>query len=315
VAVTYKTGRRAYRCLLILIIPLVVLTTTSCDKRVEFTPVEAGLTDGSPDWSPDGSTIVYCHTHISLIDGVLKPFPESSGFWFVNPDGADARMFKSHVEFMHMDWSPDGQWFAFSEDREIWKLKVTGESLTLVLSNSTGLNDSPTWSPDGKRIAFNRFQENNMTGIYTMAANGTDLRYVGLGGWASWSPDGKRIAYIGYLTIGIKDTSGMNDRTLVTTDLNAGSLVFSPDGSKIAFGATIDRIGGLYVVDTAGQNLRLLEEGACLPCWSPDGKKIVYVAKALDSVPGPNLLRTSKFLFTINADGTGRSRLTFGPSR
>jgi Tol biopolymer transport system component len=304
---------KSLRCFLILATTLMVLTSPSCEKQAGFTPVDAGMTDCYPDWSPDGSTVVYCHDHIALIDGVLEPFPESSGFWFVNADGTGPRMFRTHLGFMHMDWSPDGQWFAFSEDREIWKLKVTGESLTLVLSNSTGLNDDPTWSPDGRRIAFNRFQENGMTGIYTMAANGTDLRYVGLGGWASWSPDGKRVAYIGYLTIGIKDTNGMNDRTLVTTDLNASSLAFSPGGSKIAFVATIDKIGGLYVVDTAGQNLKLLEEGACFPCWSPDCKKIVYVGTAIDTVSGPNQIRTGRFLFTINADGTGRSRLTFGP--
>jgi len=309
-----KTSRRSRRHPLILIIPLMILVSPSCEKPVEFTPVDAGLTDGSPDWSPDGSTIVYCHTHISLIDGVLKPFPESSGFWFVSPDGTGARMFQSHLGFMHMDWSPDGQWFVFSEDRQIWKLKVTGDSLTLVLSNSTGLNSSPVWSPDGKRIAFDRFQANGKTGIYTMAANGTDLRYVGFGSTPDWSPDGMRIAYIGYDNIGITDTNGANDRRLVTAH-GAGNVVFSPDGSKLAFGATIDTIGGLYVVDTTGQNLTLLEEDAYLPCWSPDGKKLVYGGKALDSVPGPNLLRTGKFLFTINADGSGRTRITFGPGQ
>jgi len=289
-----------------------VLTSPSCQRQADYTQVEAGLTDASPDWSPDGSTIVYCHTHISLIDGDLKPFPESSGFWLVSPDGTNARMLRNHEGGVHLDWSPDGQWFVFGgEDRKIWKLKVTGDNLTVILSSSTGLNDSPTWSPDGRRIAFGRFQSDGMTGVYTMAANGTDLRFVGYGGGPSWSPDGKRVAYIGYHYVGIMDTNGTNDRKVVTTQ-SVGNVVFSPDGSKIAFGAEIDNIGGVYVVDTTGQNLRLIEEDAWGPSWSPDGKKIVYVGTAIDTVPGPNQLRTGMFLFTMNADGSGRKRLTFG---
>lgn len=306
----FRTRSQALRSLSILTAALLGLTLSSCEKP--YTPVDASLTDASPDWSPDGSTVVYCHVHFSLVGGDLKAFPESSGFWLVNSDGTGARMLRSHLGFMHLDWSPDGQWLAFSEDRRIWKLKVTGDILEQILSNSTGLNDTPMWSPDGRRIAFNRFQSDGMTGTYTMAANGTDLRFVGYGGGSSWSPDGKRLAYIGYHYIGIRDTNGTNDRKLVTTQ-SVGNVVFSPDGSKIAFGALIDTIGGLYVVDTTGGNLKLLEEGAYEPSWSPDGKRIVYVGTATDSVPGPNLLRTSRFLFTINPDGTDRTRLTFGP--
>jgi TolB protein len=290
---------------------LLVMTLASCEKP--YTPIDAGLTDADPDWSPDGSTIVYCHTHIALIDGDLKPFPESSGFWLVSSDGTNARILRSQEGGTYLDWSPDGQWFVYGDvDRQIWKLKVTGDTLAMILSNSTGLNDSPVWSPDGRRIAFGRFQSDGMTGTYTMAANGTDLRFIGYGGSPSWSPDGKRIAYIGSDNIGIRDTNGANDRKLIYAEGGVGSLDFSPDGSKIAFGARIDNIGGLYVIDTAGQNLKLLEEGAYLPCWSPDGRRIAYVGTATDTVPGPNQIRTGRFLFTINADGTGRSRLTFG---
>jgi Tol biopolymer transport system component len=289
-----------------------VITSSSCHRQVDYAPVDAGLTDADPDWSPDGSTIVYCHTHIALIDGDLKPFPESSGFWFVSPDGTNARMLRRHEGGTHLDWSPDGQWLAFSEDRRIWKLKVTGDILEQILSNSTGLNDSPVWSPDGRRIAFNRFQSDGMTGTYTMATNGTDLRFVGYGGGSSWSPDGKRLAYIGYHYIGIRDTNGTNDRKLVTTQ-SVGNIAFSPDGSKIAFGATIDTIGGLYVIDTTGQNLRLLAKDACLPSWSPDGTKIVYVRRTYERMPGSESITSDALLYIMNADGSGKRQLTFGP--
>jgi Tol biopolymer transport system component len=290
---------------------------TSCKKHLgvdDIMPIPGSRSnDVYPAWSPDGSTIIYCHNHISLVDGVLTPFPESSGLWFISPDGSHKRMFKNRQGFMHMDWSPDGQWFVFGENHQIWKLKVTGDSLTLVLSDSTGRNYHPMWSPDGKRIVFDRFQEDGKTGIYTVAADGTDLRYIGYGCAPDWSPDGRRIAYTGDDIIGIKDTSGANDRRLLTTDASgAGNVAFSPDGSKIAFGATIDKVGGLYVVDTSGRNLRLLAKDACLPSWSPDGTRIVYALLTLERSSSGDVT-SDQLLYIMNADGSGKKQLTFGP--
>lgn len=294
------------------------LLTASCKKHFEgadIMPIPGSRSnDVYPDWSPDGSTIIYCHNHILLVDGVLTPFPESSGLWFISPDGSDRRMFRNRQGFMHMDWSPDGRWFVFGDvDRQIWKLRVTGDSLTLVLSNSTGLNSAPMWSPDGKRIAFDRFQEDGKTGIYTMSADGTDLRYVGYGCMSDWSPDGKRIAYMGSNYVCIRDTNGANDRELVTTDAGAGNIVFSPDGTKIAFGAAINKVGGLYVVDTTGRNLRLLAKDACLPSWSPDGTRIIYVRTTYERVPSSDGVTSDQLLYIMNADGSGKRQLTFGP--
>lgn len=287
----------------------------SCKKppgAADIMPIPSSRScDVNPSWSPDGTTIVYCHDHASLVGGVLTPFPESSGFWFISPDGSNSRMFLSHEGFMQMNWSPDGRWLLFCENGQIWKLKANGDSLTMILSNSTGSNGLPTWSPDGKRIACNRSVEGGESGIYTLAADGTDLRYIGYGCALDWSPDGKRIAYEVLDYVGIKDTNGANDRKLVTTDAGAGNVVFSPDGSKIAFGAAINGVGGSYVVDTSGRNLRLLAKDGYGPSWSPDGKRIVYELLTIE--PGPNGGTADRLLYIMNADGSGKRQLTFRP--
>jgi Tol biopolymer transport system component len=249
--------------------------------------------------------------HVAFVDGVLTPFPESTGFWFISPDGTSNRMFQNYRGFTRIRWSPNGQWFLFGVNCEIWKMRAAGDSLTLVLSDSTGQNYRPAWSPDGRRIAFDRFQEDGKTGVYTMAANGTDLRYLGYGAEPVWSPDGAHIAYPGLNSIVIMDTSGKNRETLLITDQDVGSLDYSPDGSKIAFVGVVNKTGGLYVVDTDGRSVKLLDKGGCLPSWSPDGKRIVFVNTAQVWMPSLGKHKTGQFLFIINADGTGRRQLTF----
>jgi len=306
---------------LLLVCALSCVMVGSCEKSSggsEFMPIPSGVAqDGDPEWSPDGTTIVYEHVHVVFIDGVLTPIQESTGFWFISPDGSNNRMLQSYQGFTHMDWSPDGQWFLFGLNCEIWKMRATGDSLTLVLSDSTGRNYRPTWSPDGRRIAFDRFQEDGKTGIYTMAANGTDLRYLGYGAEPDWAPDGKHIVCAGINSIEIMDTSGNSRETLLTltTYTDLGTLAYSPDGSKLAFVGVVNKVRGVFAVDIAGRNIKLLDKGGCLPSWSPDGKRIVFVNTAQVWMPSLGKHEPGQFLYIINADGTRRRQLTFIPGQ
>jgi Tol biopolymer transport system component len=277
----------------------------SCEKPLEgeqYMPVYPTI-DCNPEWSPDGSTIVFFHRYY---DSAWNEIPDSSGLWFISPDGTDMRLLTSALGGQ-MRWSPDGLWLLFDGAHQIWKVNVASESITLVLSDSGGRNHSPTWSPDGKRIAFDRFQEDGRTGIYTMAADGSDLRYIGYGAVPDWSPDGEHIAYTGLELLAVKDTNGGNDRKLVTTDDVTGGPAFSPDGSEIAFAAAMGGEGGIYLIDASGGHLRLLVRDAACPSWSPDGRRIVYVGLIYERS------RPDGFLYVVNADGSGRKRLTFGP--
>jgi len=301
-----RTQRQALQHFLILIC-VTVISSTSCDKQdegVDFMPTYPTI-DCNPEWSSDGATIVFSHLHC---DSAWKEIPDSSGLWFMSPDGTNKRLFTNQLRGQTR-WSPDGQWLLFDKAYRIWKVNVTGESLALVLSDSGGKNYLPTWSPDGNRIAFCRYQEDGRTGIYTMAADGSDLRYIGYGGAPDWSPDGKRIAYTVLDYLGVKDTNGEHDTKLVTTDAGTGVPAFSPDGSKIAFAATINKRGGIYLIEANGNSLRFLVANAACPSWSPDGRKIVFVGFIYEE-PRPD-----GFLYVINADGSGRRRLTFGPDQ
>lgn len=120
---------------------------------------------------------------------------------------------------------------------------------------------SPTAPSSPGKIVFTRFSRDG--GIVVMDADGAELHKVAdnRGAYAlddpAWSPDGTKIAFHGF------------------------------------FGKAADEAGGLFLVDSNGSNLRLLERGGTSPSWSPDGGEIAFAKEGT--------------LYKIRASG-GRSR-------
>jgi TolB protein len=78
------------------------------------------------------------------------------------------------------EWSPDGEWLAFSaskerfsESQDIYLMRPDGSDLTQ-LTRTQDDEESPAWSPDGTHIAFSTDRDGNYE-IYTMKADGTEL--------------------------------------------------------------------------------------------------------------------------------------------
>lgn len=219
-------------------------------------------------------------------------------------------------------WSPD-------RSRIAWSRTDAVAGFTIWVMNSDGTNPQqldtgnglcPTWSPDGSRIAFVRGP--SYGDLMVINADGTNL--VNLtnsplvyDGCPDWSPDGERLVFAGQqvgpnyqIDLYTIDPDG-GPRVLLLSDLGGAEAypAWSPDGSKVLYsynsaaGPGQGGKDGLWVVNADGTGLvRILNENGTegVADWSPDGSRIVYGGFASDWE-----------IYTVNPDGTGRTRLTY----
>lgn len=142
--------------------------------------------------------------------------------------------------------------------------------------------------------------------------------------FATWSPDCSRIAYVGLVNDEARLIVSNLDGTGKTqiTDGEAGSIAWSPDGSRLAFTryagylANDDPVVHLHVVDVDGNNERRLTTGDVhdgSPSWSPDGERIVFSRHNLAEPARSTSYNTrDEYLVAIDADGRNETVLTRG---
>ena len=269
--------------------------------------------DDCPCFSPDGNSIAYHHYHMKYIlsSGSYNYDRDSTGIWFVDADGSNPRMFLKGGDLP--DWSPDGEWIAFvGPAKNIWKIKSNGDSLTQLTSGRRTF--FPDWSPDGKKIAYDQSiaTAGHPSGIWIMNADGSNDHWVLRGNFPEWSTDGTKIVYIVYNGIYVADSSGANQNLLFSNDRDNRYPVWSPDGLKIAFSSqAMGKAPQIWVMDANGSNpQQLTTKGGITPAWSPCEEKIVY-SQYDWRVYNPLENGT---LWIMNADGTSKCQLTFGPN-
>ena len=180
------------------------------------------------------------------------------------------------------------------------------------ITGSTSANDGPSWSPDGTKIAFSSDRDGNWE-IYVMNADGSGATRLTTNrsaddGSPAWSPDGSKIAFHtnrdDNYEIYVMNADG-SAQTNLTKESGSedASPSWSPDGSRLVFASE----GDLYTMRADGsQQLRLTSSKTedQFPAWSPDGTKIALTAG----------VGSKAFIDVVNADGSGRTRLTRGGS-
>jgi eukaryotic-like serine/threonine-protein kinase len=85
---------------------------------------------------------------------------------------------------------------------------------------------------------------------------------------------------------------------------------------QIVFASSRSVVPQLYLINADGTDLTQLtnmENGACQPSWSPDGKQLVFISPCLGRGEFFENIYNESSLYAINADGTGLKQLTVSP--
>ncbi len=177
---------------------------------------DTGGYDMNPEWSPDGSRIVFESDRFG-----------NNAVHVMDPDGSN------RVNLTNLaggggggspTWSPDGTRILFKSDRDLYVMDSNGSNL-IQLTHSAELEQHPAWSPDGARIAFSQWgpSAQGLPELYVMEADGSNIVRIDSDPVAgashpAWSPDGQFIAYVrvqadpapGVFQLHVMDVDGSN---------------------------------------------------------------------------------------------------------
>lgn len=233
----------------------------------------AGVVDDLPDWSPDGSYILFER----IFQSSTNPPTIPDQVMRLNADGTGLRQIGTCAGAClgndDPQYSPDGQQIVFTRairtngsasiELGVWLMGANGENPhEISRSLPGGFEDhEPAWSPDAKHVVFTRLND-------------------------STAPANKQALFI----IAV---AGGEPRRITPWALNAGGANWSPRGTTILFQSYRDcscsQTSQVYTVAVDGSNLKqLTNRGRNIePNWSPDGKKIIYAHQPGTGAEGP----------------------------
>jgi Tol biopolymer transport system component len=244
----------------------------------QHTFVDEGY-DADPCISPDGKHMLFASTRHSATTDIYMQKVDGLAVTQLTSDAADDAF---------PTFSPDGQRVAFASNRsgswDIYMMDRTGKNITQVTSGPAH-DMHPSFSPDGSKLAYCSLNARNQWELWIVNLVTNERRQIGYGLFPKWSPQ--------------------TDKDVVAFQRarNRGGRWFSIWTTEI-----IDGEARSITEVTVSTNAAVVS-----PSWSPDGKCLAFgTIVEPNSVDSRGKPTGQQDIWTVNADGTGRHRLTDG---
>lgn len=254
-------------------------------------------------FSPDGKMIAFTSSKSGTRNIWIKQVAS----------GEAIQITKDNSNNQNPVWSPDGSTLAFFSNRGdqygIWQIPAFGGSPKLIAPVEDGGTRLHFWSA-GNRIYFNSPKNVNLSALDTAAGQASQITNISSALEISISPNEEFAAYVipegEKHNLSVMPLKGGSPAQIFQSQTEIRKVVWHPDNQRIFYGAAVDGVFQIFVINKGGgqpRQLTFADRDSMVMDVSADGTKILYgSAKEESDIWGVDLASSTEFTAAADID-------------